>query len=171
MEKKIEKKSCSLSCGPSDWYKGGKCDINGCYHEGADQKINVEKTKNLASGGKFRLEQIPVRKFYDQAQYIEKSILPKVAETRGKDSADYQFFNDVYRSLLYAVMIVDRDRTLVLKMQQINQINQFLQERADLAERELLKYTTMEDLYATGAMDHIAAGVVQRVNDLLTNKG
>lgn len=23
--------SCSKSCSPSDWYKGGKCDLNGCY--------------------------------------------------------------------------------------------------------------------------------------------
>ena len=58
-----------------------------------------------------------------------------------------------------------------MKIQHANQINSFLQERADLAERELQKYTTMEDLYATGAMDHITAGVVQRVYDLLTNKG
>lgn len=25
--------SCTLPCSPSDWYKGGKCDKNGCYHE------------------------------------------------------------------------------------------------------------------------------------------
>jgi hypothetical protein len=135
-----------------------------------EKKIDVEKTKNLAAGGKFQLSEIPVRKFYDQSQYIDNVLLPAIERRDGKESVNYKFFSDVYRSLLYAVMIMDRDRTLVLKLQQINQINQFLQERADLAERELLKYTTMEDLYATGAMDHIAAGVVQRVNDLLTNK-
>ena len=26
-------KSCSKPCSPSDWYKGGKCDKNGCYYE------------------------------------------------------------------------------------------------------------------------------------------
>jgi 5-methylcytosine-specific restriction endonuclease McrA len=25
--------SCSASCSPSDWCKGGKCDLNGCYKE------------------------------------------------------------------------------------------------------------------------------------------
>ncbi len=25
------KESCNHSCSPSDWYKGGKCDINGCH--------------------------------------------------------------------------------------------------------------------------------------------
>lgn len=29
-----EKKSCSISCSPSDYHPGGKCDLNGCYeHE------------------------------------------------------------------------------------------------------------------------------------------
>jgi hypothetical protein len=135
-----------------------------------DKKIDAEKTKNLAAGGKFRLEEIPIRKFYDQAQYIEKTLLPAIERKSGKSSADYQFFQSVYMSLLYATMIVDRDRSLVMKVQHANQINAFLQQRADLAERELMKYTTMEDLFVTDALDHIARGVVQRVNDLLTNK-
>lgn len=25
--------SCDKPCSPSDWYKGGKCDKNGCYYE------------------------------------------------------------------------------------------------------------------------------------------
>lgn len=25
--------SCNKSCSPSDWYKGGKYDINGCYYK------------------------------------------------------------------------------------------------------------------------------------------
>lgn len=34
-EKQIskEKEPCTKSCSQSDWYKGGKCDINGCYYE------------------------------------------------------------------------------------------------------------------------------------------
>jgi len=28
-----DNKSCDKPCSPSDWYKGGKCDINGCYYE------------------------------------------------------------------------------------------------------------------------------------------
>lgn len=28
-----DNKSCNKPCSPSDWYKGGKCDKNGCYHE------------------------------------------------------------------------------------------------------------------------------------------
>ena len=132
--------------------------------------IDKAKTETLAAGGKFRLEDIPLRKFYEQAQYIEKTLLPAIEKKSGNKSADYQFFSEVYKSLLYAVMIVDRDRNIIMKWQHASQLNSFLQQRVDLAERELLKYTTLEDLYITNALDHIAAGVSQRVDDLLTNK-
>jgi hypothetical protein len=133
-------------------------------------KVDQEKAKNLAAGGKFRLEDIPLRKFYDQAQHIEKILLPAIEKKTGKNSADYNFFSDLYRSLLYAVMIVDRDRSLIMKLQHVNQVNAFLQARADLAERELMKYTSLEDLYLRDAGEKIADGVARRVNDLLTNK-
>jgi hypothetical protein len=28
-----KKESCNNSCSPSDYQRGGKCDINGCYDE------------------------------------------------------------------------------------------------------------------------------------------
>ena len=135
-----------------------------------EEKIDQVKTGNLAAGGQFRMEDIPLRKFYDQAQYIEKTLLPAIEKKSGNTSADYKFFCDVYRSLLYSVMIVDRYNSLLLKMQQSRQMTHFLQGRVDLYERELLKYTTMEDIYLSDGMDKIAADVKRRVEDLLTNK-
>lgn len=29
-----KRKSCEVACSPSDYYKGGKCDLNGCYKNG-----------------------------------------------------------------------------------------------------------------------------------------
>ena len=29
----VSKRSCNKSCSQSDWYEGGKCDKNGCYHK------------------------------------------------------------------------------------------------------------------------------------------
>lgn len=133
-------------------------------------RVDEEKTKNLAAGGKFRLDEIPLRKFFEQAQYIEKTLLPAIERKSGKASADYQFFENVYKSLLYAVLVVDRQSLLVNKLQQANQLMAIHKQRADVAEGELQKYVTMEDLILSGAMDSIAKGVVQHVNDLLTNK-
>ena len=95
--------------------------------------IDKAKTETLAAGGKFRLEDIPLRKFYEQAQYIEKTLLPAIEKKSGNKSADYQFFSEVYKSLLYAVMIVDRDRNIIMKWQHASQLNSFLQQRVDLA--------------------------------------
>jgi hypothetical protein len=133
-------------------------------------KIDFEKTKSLAAGGKFRMDEIPVRKVLEQAQYIEKSLLPAVERKNGKASADYQFFEGVYKSLLYAIILSDRQQSLVMKVQQTAQFSEIHRLRAENAERELTKYATMEDLIFSGCLDHIAKGVVNHVQDLITNK-
>jgi hypothetical protein len=35
--------SCHHSCGPSDWYRGGKCDLMGCYYEGESKEKYMEQ--------------------------------------------------------------------------------------------------------------------------------
>jgi hypothetical protein len=35
---KIFPTSCNKSCGPGDYRKGGKCDLNGCYKEPKDER-------------------------------------------------------------------------------------------------------------------------------------
>ncbi len=133
-------------------------------------KVDELKAKNLSEGGKFRLDEIPIRKFYDQAQYIEKTLLPAIEKKSGKHSADYTFFTDIYKSVLYAALIVDRENRVMIKMQQLQQMNMLLQARLDVAERELLKYTTMEDLIMSDGLDKIQADVRRRIENLLTNK-
>jgi hypothetical protein len=133
-------------------------------------KIDELKARNLSEGGKFRLDEVPLRKFYDQAQYIEKTLLPAIEKKSGKDSADYTFFKEIYKSILYAALVVDRENRFLLKMQHVNQMNALLQGRADIAERELLKYTTMEDLLMSDGLDRIAQDVRLRIENLLTNK-
>lgn len=43
-------KSCDKACSPSDWHKGGKCDLNGCYHEDGEEphKETIETWRNRA---------------------------------------------------------------------------------------------------------------------------
>jgi len=135
-----------------------------------EKKIDQVRTQNLAAGGKFRLDEVPIRKYYDQAQYIEKTLLPRIKETRGETSADYTFFCEVFRSLLYGALVTDRFNGVMLRLQQQKQVNQILQARADLAETELMKYTTMENLLLTDGLDKIAADTVRRIENLLTNK-
>jgi hypothetical protein len=132
-----------------------------------EAKIDELKTKNLADGGKFNLDRIPVKKFFDQAQYIERVLLPKIKQSRGELSGDYNFFCDVYRSLLYAVMIVDRGDQVNRKLARTSQLLAFYRQASEDSERELLKYTTIEDLFLTDGMDKIAADIKRRVEELL----
>jgi hypothetical protein len=133
-------------------------------------KIDVEKTKNLAAGNGFRLEDIPIKKFFDQAQYLEKTLLPAIEKKSGKTSADYKFFTEVYKSMLYAVMILERCNAAVLQLQQVKQLSKIYQAQAQQYERELEKYTTIETVMFSGGLDHIINGVAERAKDLLTKK-
>jgi hypothetical protein len=135
-----------------------------------EKKIDQVKTENLAAGGKFRMEDIPLRKFFDQAQYIEKTLLPAIEKKSGRGT-DFIFFTEVYKSLLYAVLLADRDRTLVIKLQQEKQFKEYYKCHAEILETELLKYTTLEDLFIGDGHAKIADGIRRRVEDLLTNKG
>jgi hypothetical protein len=115
-------------------------------------------------------DRIPIKKMHDQALHIFNHILPEVEKKRGKDSADYKFFREVYRSLLWAIVVVDRNDFLVRKWQNSSMMLEIFKQRSEAAERELQKYTTMEDLYLSEAMDHIAAGVKNRVDMLIQNE-
>jgi hypothetical protein len=50
MEAFTAKKSCAKSCSPSDYYRGGKCDLNGCF-ENPSYEVNpaVEDFKKITS--------------------------------------------------------------------------------------------------------------------------
>lgn len=142
------------------------------------KKIDDLKISNLASGGGFRIDDIPIRKFYDQSQHIYNKILPGIVQREyaknpkadPTKSADYIFFHDTYKCFLYAVMILDRDRYYIKKMQRMKQMNDFLESRVSIAERELLKYTTLEDVWISEGYELISESVRKRVEDLLKTK-
>jgi hypothetical protein len=135
-----------------------------------DKKIDKIKTESLADGGRFAFGDIPVRKFYDQAQYIEKTLLPAIERKSGDKSADFQFFSDTYKCLLYGAIMIDRNDMLMRKVQQLKQQLDILQARVDLAERELFKYITLEDLVLTESTDKIAKSVIAKIENSLKEK-
>lgn len=114
-------------------------------------------------------ERIPIKKMYDQALYIEKELLPRIEQQRGKDHADYKFFRDVFKSLAWAMVIVDRTDWLQKKLTQSELFLSVFKERCEFQEKELAKYTTMEDLMMTDGMDHIATAVKNRIEHIIKN--
>jgi hypothetical protein len=116
------------------------------------------------------IEEIPVRKIYDQALYIENELLPRIEKKSGQQSTDYQFFREVYRSLLWAIVILDRFDRVCRSDSHTSLINEILYERCALMEKELAKYITMEDLLLTDSVDRIAQVVKTRAENILKEK-
>src|SRR5580698_6742893 len=86
------------------------------------------------------IEEIPVRKLYEQAMYIENDLLPRIEKRSGSTSADYQFFKEVFKSLLWSIAILDRFDKVCRSDTQNKLMNELMKERCALLETELQKY-------------------------------
>lgn len=114
-------------------------------------------------------ERMPVKQMYDQALYIDKDLLPRIEQQKGKEHADYKFFKNVYRSLLWAIVVEDRHEWMLRKLQQSEQLKKIFEEKCLQAERELQRYTTLEDLYLSDSLDRMATIVKNNVDQLIKN--
>lgn len=125
-----------------------------------------ENIKKHAAG----LSGIPVKKMMDQAIHIDEEILPRIKKKSGEKSADYLFFDEVKDNLLYAIMLADRHDMLWRMNTQLKISHQISLENIAILEGELLKYTTLEDLFFSDALDKYADVIKQRAKDLLKGK-
>jgi hypothetical protein len=116
------------------------------------------------------IDSIPIKKFYDQALYIDRTLLPEIEKRRGKQSADYQFFTDVFKSLLYAIAVLDRYETMDRRLYDITARLKYYQQENEVMAKDLQKYCTLEDLFFTDGLDRYAEIIKQRAADLLHTK-
>lgn len=118
--------------------------------------------KRLADG----IRDVPVRKFLEQQQYIEKELLPAIQKKKGKGSTDYVFFESVGKSLTWAIILCDR-----YDFQQRMLLNAKIDckiQREYLADviSELSKFETLEEVFFAVGLDRYADGVKQRAKAL-----
>lgn len=106
----------------------------------------LQETETTAAAIKKAFEKIPQVKFIQQAQYIKNVLLPKIEQTRGVNSTEYQFHYSVFESLMYSIVLCDRDQSLRLMISNEKILNEFLQKRLAFYQTELQKYTTLENL-------------------------
>ena len=127
----------------------------------ANPEEHAAETKKLAKG----LEDIPVRQMIDQLHRIEKDLLPAVRKKA--KPGEPEFFEELARSLAFAIILSDRYEYLYGRFMNSRIDVVLLRDRLSLVEREIEKYTTMEDLMLTDALDTYAKRVAERVkNDL-----
>lgn len=125
----------------------------------------ADMDKKIATG----LEDVPVRKMYEQAQHIEQVLLPKIEQARGADHPDYIFFRSVFLSLLWAIAVLDRNEFMTRKNIELRMLGEFYRDQCTTMERELSKYQTLEELCLSDALSTYAETVARRAAELLKN--
>jgi hypothetical protein len=132
----------------------------------ANPERDKEMERRLAQG----IRDLPVSKFLQQIQYMEKELLPAVERRKGKDSEDYKFFASVCSSLVYAIILCDRYEYLENKLTSEHLLVQVLKDRQAMVEKELSRYCTMEDLYFSNFLDRYAEATAERAKSMLERK-
>jgi hypothetical protein len=125
-----------------------------------------QEVKRVARG----IEDVPVQKFIEQLQYIERELMPAVERRKGKDSSDYQFFEGLCRSLVWCIILCDRYDYLSRLNNGYRIDNAILKDHCRLLEGEIQKFCTLEDVFFTDFLDRYADAVKSRA-DALLNKG
>lgn len=136
------------------------------YKAGIESLISESGSQRRRYG----LEEIPTVKIMEQVQYIEKNLLPAIKKKSGDKSADYVFFKEIVKSLLWAIVLIDRFDMLDRRVGHILLENAILREHLELYQKELAKFHAVEDIYLTDGKDIYIRGVAQRVKDRLTDE-
>jgi hypothetical protein len=136
--------------------------------------LAADRLKDISAGDREKMvrgmKDVPAAKMIDAVNFIDKNLLPAVKKKSGDKSADYEFFTNVIDYLLWAIVVVDRYDTLEARWVRQRMQIALLQEQNDLLEKELLKYTTLEDLYFTSSLDAYAQRIKEAAADRLTKK-
>lgn len=123
-------------------------------------------TSKIADG----INDIPVKKMIDQAQFLKENMLDRIKKKSGETSADYIFFKAVYDSLLWAIVVIDRYDALSGRYTRLKIFNQLTQENMAILDAELQKYITMEDFFLSDGLNIVARGIKARAEQLLKEK-
>jgi hypothetical protein len=132
------------------------------YKDSLDAIAKGERHKRTTDG----MNSVPVKKILDAVQYIDKNLLPAVKKKGGEKGADYEFFVGVRDMLIWSIIICDRYDALENKWVRKRIEAALYKEWMELYEKELTKYTTLEDLCLTDALNIYAQGIKNRVEEI-----
>ncbi len=114
-----------------------------------------EERKKIEEDEDYRINKahasIPQFKIIDQAHYLKEHMLPRIAKNRGEESEDYQFYFSLVQSLMYMLAVLGRDERLKHELSNMKLLRDIFQSKCLFYEKELQKYTTMEDLLSNEA--------------------
>ena len=116
------------------------------------------------------LENVPAEKMYAQCLWLENDLLPRIEKIRGNTDADYKFFREVYKSLLWAIVVLDRYESLAVKYSRMETLALFFRDQEERSNRELKKFELLEELILTDGLDRHIEAVTKKVESLLNKK-
>lgn len=129
-------------------------------------ELSPEEQKKLVDG----LQGVPIKQIYDQAQYIENILLPKIATNRGVESDDYKFYKGVSNSLIWAMFVVDRFDFIKTQYATEQIFREFLQEQLIVYKSELGKYQAAEDMLMNLTYEKYSKAVAKRIENEIKGK-
>lgn len=131
-----------------------------------EEIANPDRNKKINEKLSAGIKDIPVSKMLEQLLYLENDLLPRLEKKGGKESADYKFFEAMGKSLVWSVILCDRYDFLYRQFISNKVMLQLATENVALFARELEKYSTLEEIFFTDAMDRYKETVISRVGGL-----
>jgi hypothetical protein len=116
------------------------------------------------------MDKLPANKMIAAINYIDSNFLPAIKKKSGDKSADYLFFVNLIEMLHHSLVIYDRMKMLQTMHANARLDLELLRERVLLYESELNKYSTLEDVWLSEAMESIEKGIRGRMMDRINAK-
>jgi len=113
-----------------------------------------------------RMQGLPTNRIISIVQYLQEQIIPAVKRRSGDTSKELELFSEIVDLLMWAILSDERAEYMSRQLGMAKVENQVLLERLSLAESELTKYQTLEDLYTTDFLQHYAEGVRKRMAEM-----
>ena len=92
-------------------------------------------------------KKMPIGKMFDQIQYLQNNVLPQAKLKLGEESESYQFYKSLVDSLMWGINAQSRFERLSERYSREKYMGAIMMKNRDDLERELMKYTTIEELY------------------------
>lgn len=114
---------------------------------------------------------VPESKMYNLMIWLHEVLLPKIAQSRGVDSDEYKNHEAIRDAVIWSLHISGAYEKLLFKNTKDLQLLGYYIEKCAFLERELQKYTTVEQLITNETADVYRQSVISKAVDILNKKG
>jgi len=136
-------------------------------------KVFVDNLVKQSNGNKQKLFNamaiVPETKIWNLVQWMHEVILPKIAVARGEDSVEFGNYTAIRDALIMAMYISGAYERQLLQHGHLQLENQLLRERVVIAERELQRFTTVEELAIKDGIQVYQDSLIQRALNMLSD--